>query len=257
MSIERVPPEAFDWSAQTGPAADVRRIAAAALAADGHDPLDEAARLTLRHRGLADGVLLLAPEGFAWLHDRSADGVAQLELVVAPQARGAGVGTALARAALEHGPVTAWSHGGHPAAAALARTVGLSPVRELWVMRAVGGDSPDVAVPEGFVVRGFRPGVDDAGVLAVNAAAFADHPEQGALDQAGLEERMAEPWFDPAGLLVAERDGEIAGFHWTKVHPGVGGCPCPRRGVRDRRPPLGPGHRAGACAAGGRAGAPA
>ena len=51
------------------------------------------------------------------------------------------------------------------------------------------------------------------------AEAFASHPEQGALDRRGLDERMAEDWFDPAGLLVAERDGEVVGFHWTKRHP--------------------------------------
>jgi mycothiol synthase len=70
------------------------------------------------------------------------------------------------------------------------------------------------------VVRGYSPADADE-VVRVNAAAFAAHPEQGAMDAANLAERMAEPWFDPAGLLVAEdatAPGRLLGFHWTKQH---------------------------------------
>jgi mycothiol synthase len=38
------------------------------------------------------------------------------------------------------------------------------------------------------------------------------------MDPAGLAERMAEPWFDPAGLLVANDGDRMLGFHWTKQH---------------------------------------
>jgi mycothiol synthase len=76
----------------------------------------------------------------------------------------------------------------------------------------------EVVVPEGVTVRGYRDG-DREQLLRVNAAAFADHPEQGAMDADNLAARMAEPWFDPAGLLVAEDpDGSMLGFHWTKQH---------------------------------------
>ncbi len=55
-------------------------------------------------------------------------------------------------------------------------------------------------------------------MLRVNAAAFAHHPEQGSMDAGELAERMAEPWFDPAGLLVADAGDRLLGFHWTKRH---------------------------------------
>ena len=72
------------------------------------------------------------------------------------------------------------------------------------------------------------PGTDEEAFLALNAEAFAGHPEQGRMTRADLDQRMAEPWFDPEGFFVAEARadgaaaaaGDLLGFHWTKVHPG-------------------------------------
>ena len=66
-------------------------------------------------------------------------------------------------------------------------------------------------------MRGYRDEDRDE-VLRVNAAAFAHHPEQGSMDADDLAARMAEEWFDPAGLLVADAGAGLRGFHWTKQH---------------------------------------
>jgi mycothiol synthase len=76
---------------------------------------------------------------------------------------------------------------------------------------------PPVEPPPGVRVRSYRD-ADAAALVAVNAAAFAHHPEQGAMDEDNLARRMAEPWFDPSGLLVAEDESGMLGFHWTKRH---------------------------------------
>lgn len=210
----------FRWDDPEGPAAVVRRVRAEAAAADGHDPLDEAAELRLKHRGLADAALWLAGDGgFALL--RQGPHAGELDVAVAPADRGHGVGRALAATALDvvRHPVDAWSHGDHPAAAALAGDLGFARVRELWVMRRPATPSSEQR-DDG--IRAFRSG-DEEELLRVNAAAFASHPEQGAMSASDLAERMAEPWFDPEGLFLAHDGDRLLGFHWTKVHPGGAG----------------------------------
>ena len=193
------------------PRQQVEEIARAAEAADGAAPLDEAAQMAL-----ADGTasVLTEPGGFALVHD------GDLSLAVDPEVRGRGIGSALlTRAEASYdAPLTAWSHGDHPAAARLAANHGWDRVRDLWVMRRpTSVPLPALSVPAGVTIRGYRD-EDAASVVAVNAAAFAHHPEQGAMDLDNLARRMAEPWFDPAGLLVAEDSSGILGFHWTKQH---------------------------------------
>jgi mycothiol synthase len=78
---------------------------------------------------------------------------------------------------------------------------------------------------DGLEVRAFRPGQDEDAWLALNAAAFATHPEQGAWTPADLEQREQEAWFDPAGFFLAVRGDRLAGFHWTKIHPAEGAAP--------------------------------
>jgi mycothiol synthase len=181
---------------------------------DGQDPLDEAASLRLRHHGLAGSSLWLASSsGFALAH---AGGV---DLAVAPAARREGLGSSLAAAALGGtAPVTAWSHGDHPAARVLAVRHGLRRARELWVMRRPASlPLPSLAAPAGVTIRAYSP-ADEPELLRVNAAAFAHHPEQGSMSSDDLAERMAEPWYSPAGLLVADSGSGLVGFHWTKQH---------------------------------------
>jgi mycothiol synthase len=191
----------------------VEAVTASSADADGAEPVDEAARMSLARRGLADqAVLLHADDGFALLRGRG------LDLAVAPAVRRTGIGTALGAAALADAPpdVTAWSHADHPAAATLAARFGFEATRALWVMSRESGPL-DVPETRGVTIRGYRDSDADE-VIRVNAAAFAHHPEQGSMDAANLAERMAEPWFDPAGLLVAEAGDALLAFHWTKQH---------------------------------------
>jgi mycothiol synthase len=113
-----------------------------------------------------------------------------------------------------------WAHGRNSVAAQAAAQAGWQPVRTLLQLRRSLSDLelPEPPLPDGVSIRAFQPGPDDQAWLAVNARAFAEHPEQGRWSQADLDARIAASWFDPAGFLLAVRDGQLLGYHWTKVH---------------------------------------
>ncbi|MCX4664786.1 mycothiol synthase [Streptomyces uncialis] len=209
----------------------VLELLTAAAREDGQQAVSEQGRLQLRggpRAGVRHLLLFLGAEllGYAQLEDTDPVEAPAAELVVHPAHRGRGHGRALGNALLAASGkrLRIWAHGGHSAARHLAQVLGLTLFRELRQMRRplTDLDLPDPVWPEGVTVRTFVPGQDDTAWLAVNAAAFAHHPEQGSLTQRDLDDRKAEPWFDPAGFFLAERDGELVGFHWTKVHAAEG-----------------------------------
>ncbi|MGN9763146.1 mycothiol synthase [Streptomyces sp. SD31] len=205
----------------------VLELLAEAARNDGQQAVSEQGRLQLRggaREGVSHLLLTVAGElvGYAQLEDTDPVEAPAAELVVHPSHRGHGHGRALGSALLAASGkrLRVWAHGGHAAARHLSQVLGLTLFRELRQMRRSLADLKlaDPVLPEGVTVRTFVPGQDDAAWLAVNAAAFAHHPEQGSLTQRDLDDRKAEPWFDPAGFFLAERAGELVGFHWTKVH---------------------------------------
>lgn len=214
--------------------AAVRLLVRDATAHDGVAPLGEAVLLALTGRSVQHLTMHRAGRlvGYAQLDLRGP----AAELVVAPEHRHHGLGRTLLDALVQHTAghrLRVWAHGDLPGARALAQ--GLGFVRErglLQLRRELDEPLPVVTMPPGIRLRAFVPGRDDDELLALNARAFVDLPDQGGLSLADLHARMAQPWFDPAGLLVAtDAEDTMVAFHWTKVHEHVHPAPSPAGAV--------------------------
>ncbi|HEX3732691.1 MAG TPA: mycothiol synthase [Mycobacteriales bacterium] len=208
---------------------DIVAIVTEATETDATPPLSDQTRLRIRHPGDAEtGIHLLLRDGSAVVGYGYAGG-GDGELVVHPRFRGHGRGRALLEAILANAPrvdgqLRLWAHGRHPSAVKLAERFGLTADRMLWrLQRPLADDDPALAEPQlsdDVRIRAFVPGQDEQPWLRLNSRAFAGHPEQGSWTLTDLRLRENEPWFDPAGFLLAEREstGELLGAHWTKIH---------------------------------------
>lgn len=217
-------------------AAEVLALVREAASADGVAPLSEQVMLSIRH-GLDERARHLRLwdsgrlAGYGHMDPGDPADPAREpagELVIRPAARRRGLGRALGRQLVAEAggrQVRLWAHGDLPAAAALAASAGFRRSRALWQMRRpLAAALAEPQVPAGVTVRTFRVGQDEDAWVAVNHRAFAGHPEQGSWIRADLDMREREPWFDPDGFFLAERDHGLAGFHWTKVHNGQAGA---------------------------------
>lgn len=197
-------------------------LASRAAAADGISPFNEASQFALRDRARARILVQQSTEDGTIIGAAFAVGDAPVELVVDPAHRRRGIGRRILDELSADGERHFWAHGDLPGAQGLAASAGLVPERVLLVLRLTF-DGPPTAerVPDGVTLRSYDPADGDA-IIAVNARAFAHHPEQGAMDRADFARRISADWFDPAGLFVAEKDGRVIGFHWTKIEHGEG-----------------------------------
>ena len=208
--------------------AAVTALLAVAEHADGHKPVDEHrwVDMTLGGRESWAGLVAWEPghdHPIAYAQVSRGDHSWALDLVIDPHHRydALSIGPTMLRAALDvirtegGGHVHLWVFQPTEAHDRIAEEVGLRRGRDLLQMRRslpVDGDPPTLAL------RAFRPGEDEEAWLQVNNRAFEWHPEQGDWDAETLKAREQEPWFDPEGFLLHERDGRLAGFCWTKVH---------------------------------------
>ena len=206
----------------------VLELLQAAEDVDGHQPLGDHQWVDLVQGGREGFAGLVAwepghehPVGYAQV-SRGRDSWA-LEYVVDPHHRapGAAIAHDLVRAAID---VVASEGGGHlhlwrskPTADddAVASANGLSRGRDLLQLRR---PLPVEGAAWSLPLRTFRVGQDETTWLEVNNRAFDWHPEQGGWTVETIRERERQPWFDPEGFLLHERDGRLAGFVWTKVH---------------------------------------
>ncbi|MDN5599682.1 MAG: mycothiol synthase, partial [Brachybacterium sp.] len=185
----------------------------------GFSPLDEAAvraldgesaqHLLVEEAGALRGYASVLPDG-------------TVQGMIDPAHRRRGHGTALLQEALAlRADAGVWAHGALEGSLTFLAGAGLAESRYLLTLhRDLDPARPLPAVPTstlaGLRLSTFEAERDAERWVTVNARAFVDHPEQGAMTREDLEQRLAQPWFDAEDMLVALRDDELVGFVWVK-----------------------------------------
>jgi mycothiol synthase len=217
---------------------EITQLAFAAAAVDEMAPLSEHVLIHLHHGGDEADEHLIASDAagkiLGYLHLDQTDAVAGpvVEVVVHPDFRNQGIGRGLIELAIsksDDSRMRLWAHGELASAYSLAAKLGFAKTRELWQMRrSLFAPLPKSIENSKLTIRPFHVGKDELAWLALNAKVFVDHPEQGRMSLEDLKARMSESWFDPAGFLIASKADDagietMVGYHWTKIHGGVGG----------------------------------
>ncbi|WP_187977534.1 mycothiol synthase [Mycetocola sp. JXN-3] len=190
--------------------------------ADRQPPFNDQSRLALAAGNAR--LVTLEDNQDALLGAAIIDGVG-FEAVIDPAHRGHGHGTALIGEVLAGtagaGVLSAWAHGDHPAAAALARVHEFERARVLYRLeRELEPEAPGPVTVDPLIST-FLAERDADDWVSLNARVFRDHPEQGALLRADLDARTGEDWFDPENFLLVRDDaGHLIGYNWLKVLPG-------------------------------------
>lgn len=151
----------------------------------------------------------------------NAEGVWALELATHPLRRSLGVLDVLVEQAIHDAlkqgasSIRMWVY--QAGVASHLHQFGFIQERELRQLRIALPIAASRPGPSDAEIRTFVIGVDEGAWLTLNNRAFAAHPENGSWTRKVLEDRIAQPWFDAAGFLVAWSGEQMIGFCWTKV----------------------------------------
>ena len=201
-------------------------LIAQTTAIDGTPPIAEHILLHLRHGGdKSDSHLLIenSTQVIGYAHIDQTDLVAgpSVELVVAPDHRASDVGEKLLSEAIKicGNKIRLWVHGQQAATHALATSHNFEKIRTVLQMsRSLAQIQQLPVIDPKISIRSFLPAIDNQPWLELNNLVFKDHPEQGGWGLSDLNHRVNEEWFDEKGFFIAERDNQMIGFTWTKIH---------------------------------------